>query len=145
MLSGNNILTWNTNRLYRAKTVFATSRSPKDEIAWLNPIALRHLKNYQIWHHRQTMIDALDSPAGEAAFLKEMFEQDSKNYHVWSYRQWLVKRFGLWDDEEEMRSVEELIGGDVRNNSAWNMRWFLRFGMEEGRFGEKARVEGEVA
>lgn len=55
-----------------------------------------------------------------------------------------MKRFGLWDDAGEMRSVTELIEGDVRNNSAWNMRWFLRFGKEGDRFGERERVEGDV-
>ena len=55
-----------------------------------------------------------------------MFQQDSKNYHVWSYRQWLVRHFDLWDTE--LPDVEELIDEDVRNNSAWNHRYFVVFG-----------------
>jgi protein farnesyltransferase/geranylgeranyltransferase type-1 subunit alpha len=73
-----------------------------------------------------------------------MFEQDSKNYHVWSYRQWLVKRFGLWDNAGEMESVERLLEVDVRNNSAWNHRWFLNFGREGGALEDKERVDREV-
>lgn len=61
-----------------------------------------------------------------------MLEQDAKNYHVWSYRQWLVKRFGLFDDEEELRWTESMIESDVRNNSAWNHRWFLVVGGRDG-------------
>ena len=61
-----------------------------------------------------------------------MLEQDSKNYHVWSYRQWLVKRFGLFDDEDEMKWTESMIDADVRNNSAWNHRWFLVVGGRDG-------------
>jgi len=53
---------------------------------------------------------------------------DSKNYHVWSYRQWMVRRFGLFADPAELASVETLLGRDVRNNSAWNHRFFLVFG-----------------
>jgi protein farnesyltransferase/geranylgeranyltransferase type-1 subunit alpha len=132
------------DRLYRAKTIFATHHDLRTEIQWLNPIALRHLKNYQIWHHRQTMIDRLNDPTGETAFLEQMFEQDSKNYHVWSYRQWLVKRFGLWDGHGELKSVEQLLEKDVRNNSAWNHRWFLNFGREDGALEEKERVDREV-
>ena len=90
------------------------------------------------------MIDALDSPAGETAFLADMFAQDSKNYHVWSYRQWLVKRFGLWDDAEEWAAVEELLERDVRNNSAWNMRWFLGFGGDQKGLEDKEKVDREV-
>lgn len=60
-----------------------------------------------------------------------MFALDSKNYHVWSYRQWLVKRFALWD-EGEIEACEMLLKMDVRNNSAWNHRWFVVFGRDEG-------------
>jgi protein farnesyltransferase/geranylgeranyltransferase type-1 subunit alpha len=56
-----------------------------------------------------------------------MFNLDSKNYHVWAYRQWLVRHFDLWDSHREIRDVEELLDSDVRNNSAWTHRYFLRF------------------
>jgi protein farnesyltransferase/geranylgeranyltransferase type-1 subunit alpha len=107
----------------------------------MNPLALRHQKNYQIWHHRNLIIDKLGSPDGEAEFLALMFERDSKNYHVWSYRQWLVKRFNLWNvDGSELKYIEELLRKDVRNNSAWNHRFFVVFGWlaQSGEEGEKA-------
>lgn len=59
-----------------------------------------------------------------------MFEADAKNYHVWSYRQWLVRRFDLWE-EGELESTEEMLKKDIRNNSAWNHRWFVVFGHDE--------------
>ena len=65
-------------------------------------------------------------PANEIDFLARMFAKDAKNYHVWSYRQWLVRHFSLWDSE--LPYVESLLQADVRNNSAWNHRWFLVFG-----------------
>lgn len=116
----------------------------RDEIQWLNPTALNHLKNYQIWHHRQTIIDALGSPEGEADFIARMLQEDSKNYHVWSYRQWLVKRFDLYNKEEELKWTESMVEEDVRNNSAWNHRWFLLVGKEEGKEMEKAIVDREM-
>lgn len=109
--------------LYRAKCLFALKKDLREEIAWLNETALAHQKNYQIWHHRNLIIDKLDDPAGETAFLDKMFELDAKNYHVWSYRQWLVRRFNLWDNE--LTFVERMLDLDVRNNSAWNHRWFI--------------------
>lgn len=60
-----------------------------------------------------------------------MFEADAKNYHVWSYRQWLVRRFDLWD-QGELEETERFIGEDIRNNSAWNHRWFVVFGRPGG-------------
>ena len=110
----------------------------------MNPTALRHLKNYQIWHHRQTIIDTLGSPEGEADFIATMLQQDTKNYHVWSYRQWLVQRFGLFDDEGELKWTESMIEEDVRNNSAWNHRWYLVFGGKEGQTVDKGVVEREL-
>lgn len=67
-------------------------------------------------------------PPSEPDFLMEMFSLDSKNYHVWTYRHWLVRHFSLWDSEREIQDVERLVNSDVRNNSAWNHRWVLKFG-----------------
>lgn len=67
-------------------------------------------------------------PKDEPTFLMEMFAQDTKNYHVWTYRHWLVRRFKLWDSPRELADVESLINSDVRNNSAWNHRFMLKFG-----------------
>jgi protein farnesyltransferase/geranylgeranyltransferase type-1 subunit alpha len=61
-----------------------------------------------------------------------MLTLDSKNHHVWSYRQWMVSHFELWDEPTEWNVVESLLAEDVRNNSAWNHRWFLVFGGSNG-------------
>ncbi|KAE8452417.1 hypothetical protein EG329_000319 [Mollisiaceae sp. DMI_Dod_QoI] len=124
--------------LYRATTLLALNSSVTDEIEWVNNVALEHQKNYQIWHHRQVLIEhlyesissdqaALKSLAeSEVAFMGEMFNEDSKNYHVWSYRQWLVQKLDLFD-ESEIKSVEAMLRQDVRNNSAWAHRFYVVF------------------
>ncbi|KAI0169655.1 protein prenylyltransferase [Hypoxylon sp. FL1284] len=124
--------------LYRFAIVDALNISIPDEIEWLNDVSLTYIKNYQIWNHRQLLLDRL-YPAlaasradveslgrSERRFLDRMLEEDTKNYHVWSYRQYLVRKLGLWD-EAERRGVEALIRDDVRNNSAWSHRFFLAF------------------
>jgi protein farnesyltransferase/geranylgeranyltransferase type-1 subunit alpha len=107
--------------------IFELSYDLRDEIRFLNEQAMWHEKNYQIWHHRQLVIDRLGVPTGETEFIGKMFDKDSKNYHVWSYRQWLVRRFDLWE-KEEIEYTTLLLHKDVRNNSAWNHRFFLIFG-----------------
>lgn len=118
------------------------------EMAYLNGVAVMHQKNYQIWHHRQLVMERLGDFSGETEFIGRMFELDSKNYHVWSYRQWLVRRFGLWEGgsgRAELEYVEGLIREDVRNNSAWNHRWFVVFGRFEGAEGPgKEVIEREM-
>ncbi|GAB7357511.1 hypothetical protein MBLNU459_g0042t1 [Dothideomycetes sp. NU459] len=115
--------------LYRARILLETHADLHKELDWLNETALTHQKNYQIWHHRQFVVDKLDSANGETEFIGKMFEQDAKNYHVWSYRQWLVRRFALWD-QGELEETEKLLKEDVRNNSAWNHRFFVVNGRE---------------
>jgi len=75
--------------------LFANNCDLKKDLEWLGPMSLRFQKNYQIWHHRQQIVDRLDNCGSDTAFIGKMMEHDAKNYHVWSYRQWLVKRFDL--------------------------------------------------
>jgi protein farnesyltransferase/geranylgeranyltransferase type-1 subunit alpha len=125
--------------LYRFSIVEALKLPMADELAWLNAVSLEHLKNYQIWHHRQLLMehyyptvaagsadDVAQLARTETAFLGQMLAQDTKNYHVWSYRQYLVRRLGMWG-EAERASIEAMIDDDVRNNSAWSHRFFLVF------------------
>ncbi|KAI0533456.1 prenyltransferase alpha subunit [Xylaria digitata] len=125
--------------LYRFDIMKALNTPIPDELEWLNEVSFEHLKNYQIWHHRQLLMDlhypTLQSDenavaalaANEHNFLTEILEKDTKNYHVWGYRQYLVRKLGLWDSVDEMRSIEQMINQDVLNNSAWSHRFFLVF------------------
>ena len=125
--------------LYRAEILLAMALPIPAELAWLNAVALEHLKNYQIWHHRHLLIDqhhptiasdpaaVADLAAKERAFLGQILEADTKNYHVWSYRSYLVAKLNLFADVEERRAVEKLVDADVRNNSAWSHRFFVVF------------------
>jgi protein farnesyltransferase/geranylgeranyltransferase type-1 subunit alpha len=122
--------------LYRASTLFALSSSITEELEWVNEVALENQKNYQIWHHRQLLIDQLFptlSPSAlksleesERDFMTQMFDQDGKNSHVWSYRQYLCWKLNMFN-ETELRSIEDLLRKDVRNNSAWSHRFFVVF------------------
>ncbi|KAK6529874.1 CAAX geranylgeranyltransferase alpha subunit [Arthrobotrys megalospora] len=135
---------------YRFKTLMAletsngfndgkTDWSWRKELDWVQSIAKQYEKNYQIWHHRQLIIDHLNDPTGERDRTNEMFASDSKNYHVWTYRQWLVKRFNLFD-AEELEAMDLLLDDDVRNNSAWNHRYFITL----GRLGAEDPAEGVI-
>ncbi|KAI5811505.1 hypothetical protein DFH27DRAFT_474693 [Peziza echinospora] len=111
----------------------------RGEIKFLDGVAVKYEKNYQIWHHRQLVMERIGEITivnHEQKFMEQMFGLDAKNYHVWSYRQWLVRRFGLFPrfnnlvflSTQELSSIDSLLAQDVRNNSAWNHRHFLLFG-----------------
>ncbi|RKF61011.1 Protein farnesyltransferase/geranylgeranyltransferase type-1 subunit alpha [Golovinomyces cichoracearum] len=128
--------------LYRASTIITLNMSITAELEWVNQVALQNQKNYQIWHHRQLLIDHLypsivddlsaknQLTSSESAFIQKMLDEDSKNYHVWSYRQYLIRKFNLFNPSE-LLSVETLIKRDVMNNSAWSHRFFLVFSNPE--------------
>ena len=59
----------------------------------------------------------------EHRFTEIILSHDAKNYHAWQHRQWAISAFKLHDGELEY--VERLIDEDIRNNSAWNQRFFL--------------------
>lgn len=124
--------------LYRFKIVKHLELPIPDEIRWLNEVALANLKNYQIWHHRQLLMDSYyptiadDADAvkklarSEIDFLNRHLEEDTKNYHVWSYRQYLVGKLQLWN-LGELLSTQNMIEDDIRNNSAWSHRFYIVF------------------
>ncbi|TFB04098.1 Protein farnesyltransferase/geranylgeranyltransferase type-1 subunit alpha [Trichoderma ghanense] len=125
--------------LYRFKIVSALGLPVLDEIQWLNGVALDNLKNYQIWHHRQLLLDhhfaatlAADPDAAkqfaksETDFISRILAEDTKNYHVWSYRQYLVTKLGYWSPFE-LATTQSMIEDDLRNNSAWSHRFFIVF------------------
>lgn len=83
---------------------------------------------------------ALDSPDREISFTTKALSFDAKNYHTWAYRQWALCHFfspsettsasaeekaEVWKGELEYTS--SLLDNDVRNNSAWNHRYFVAF------------------
>jgi protein farnesyltransferase/geranylgeranyltransferase type-1 subunit alpha len=129
--------------LYRASILFSLKSDLHEELRWVNEVALANQKNYQIWHHRQLLIDSLypsissdrekvlELVRGETEFMALMFELDSKNYHVWSYRQYLVRKLDLFpsqcEDPSELATIEQLLREDIRNNSAWSHRFFVVF------------------
>ncbi|KIX06567.1 uncharacterized protein Z518_04543 [Rhinocladiella mackenziei CBS 650.93] len=128
--------------LYRAKILkelweregTSTEDGVMEELDWLEGVSERNLKNYQIWHHRQLLVSLLPRlPPTETDFLAYILSFDSKNYHVWTYRQWLCCRFPdpLLSTDVELQALDALINEDVRNNSAWNHRYFICFGAEE--------------
>lgn len=99
--------------------------------------------------HRKLIVSALGDASKELGFIAKVLQVDSKNYHTWVYRQWVLSHFGglaqqtnsgmrgspklgaaeyshLWRGELDF--VNELLGEDVRNNSAWSHRYFCIFG-----------------
>jgi protein farnesyltransferase/geranylgeranyltransferase type-1 subunit alpha len=61
------------------------------ELDFIEAIAEENSKNYQVYHHRQTIVEEM-SKRGTANFKRELdfteqlIDEDQKNYHVWSYR-----------------------------------------------------------
>ena len=88
--------------------------------------------------HRRTIVLVLGDHWRELPFISRALALDSKNYHTWAYREWALCEFfsrgetregaekDVWDGERSY--VEGLLAEDVRNNSAWNHRFFCEIG-----------------
>ncbi|KAL3139973.1 hypothetical protein ABBQ38_004260 [Trebouxia sp. C0009 RCD-2024] len=96
-----------------------------DEMRFINEMASRSPKNYQLWNHRRRLAfkRGADYAQEELKYAAECLAEDAKNYHAWAHRQAIVRQFGLW--QQELDVVSELLQEDVRNNSAWNQRFFI--------------------
>jgi len=109
--------------LYRQKLINELKINLEAELDFLDNLVEDNPKCYQLWQHRQFVIDLYGSASREEKFFLKVLDDDSKNFHSWSYRQWVLRRFDLWD--QEIPFVESLLEKDVRNNSAWNQRYYV--------------------
>ncbi|GAA5981886.1 hypothetical protein JCM10908_004655 [Rhodotorula pacifica] len=138
---------------YRADTLLQMQTNLSEELDLLDQLVKHHLKSYQVWQHRRTIVLALDDPSRELDFTAKALALDSKNYHTWAYRQWVLLHFWsassssskertpsaakVW--EGEIAYADRLLQEDLRNNSAWNHRFFVAF--ESGMGGDCAERE----
>ena len=74
------------------------------------------LRSYWSFSVRQWVLLAFSLWDGELDWMLHCFS-------VTPCRQWVLLEFALWDGELEY--VSRLITEDVRNNSAWNQRYFV--------------------
>eukprot|EP00731_Ephydatia_muelleri_P020603 Em0013g330a len=105
------------------KLVQALGKDLKEELKFTVSVLREQAKNYQVWYHRQKLVELLGDPTEELAVTREVLREDSKNYHAWQHRQWAMATYQRWEGELEF--VEQLIREDMRNNSAWNQRYFV--------------------
>lgn len=129
---------------YRRQCLRALGCDLVAELILMEDICLQCPKNYQIWFHRQSLINDCKFVDHELELTEKVLSEDSKNYHAWQHRQWALQYTN--DYSKELEYVEsiyflyilllilfffltfifiELIDNDVRNNSAWNQRWFV--------------------
>lgn len=107
--------------------MFSLKKSLNEEFEFIQAFTIETPKNYQLWQHRQIIVERMASVEVAAMDLeatKFQLSLDAKNIHCWQYRQWLLRHFNL-PFLTELEYTKELLKSDVYNNSAWNHRYFL--------------------
>lgn len=56
------------------------------ELAYIGKVIEDALKNYQVWYHRQAVVEMLNDGSAELDFTASMLAHDAKNYHAWTHR-----------------------------------------------------------
>ncbi len=79
------------------------------ELKYSLEIILDQPKNYQVWYHRQKLIEWLGDPGSELKVTSRVLEEDAKNYHAWQHRQWVIKVRGGGAGGAD---VCEVVGGE---------------------------------
>ncbi|CAM9854103.1 unnamed protein product, partial [Heterosigma akashiwo] len=124
-----------------------STKDLEKELTMISHFLKLHPKGYQGWYHRRFVAEKTGCFKKELKFTEECltiedtFEltSNSKNYHSWCHRQWALKMILAMNDgnendgesiivqilEDEIKFVEAMIAKDLRNNSAWNHRWFV--------------------
>jgi protein farnesyltransferase/geranylgeranyltransferase type-1 subunit alpha len=136
------------SRTSLTNTLMALKSPLDDELQLVDELAIKHLKTYQVWHHRRLLVQQTRNPGPELEFIANSLQVDAKNYHTWSYRQWILAYFNddaLWSHELDF--VESMLENDVRNNSAWHHRFFVVFqtGVRNGDEDRESIVRRELA
>ena len=110
---------------WRWRCLAAAGSDLVTEDAFLRRCTAENPKNYQLWNYRRRLALARGPSCAEREMeaAAATLAVDSKNYHAWAHRQALVAAWGLWDGE--LAFAEGMLEDDVRNNSAWNQRFFV--------------------
>lgn len=58
----------------------------KAELAFIGEVIEDNYKNYQVWYHRQAVVELLNDGSQELEFTAHMLKSDAKNYHAWTHR-----------------------------------------------------------
>ena len=74
------------HRQYRRECLLATKYDLNLELDYLDDFSEDNPKNYQIWHHRRSVVEVLGNGSRELQFCNNVFWIDPKNYHCWAHR-----------------------------------------------------------
>ncbi|KAK8893718.1 CAAX geranylgeranyltransferase alpha subunit [Tritrichomonas musculus] len=108
---------------YREKILDKLGFDFNNELEFSSKLALNFLKPYQIWRHRQWIMERApqSSSIDETKFVQDVLQNDGKNFHVWEYIYWYAGKFDKWQWLLDQTTVQLNI--DPKNNSAWSMRY----------------------
>lgn len=70
------------HRLYRASVLLVLKMDILKELAWLNEVSLKHLKNYQIWYQFPLRLSLPPYPRSQSPFADLAFKAPSPNNGV---------------------------------------------------------------
>jgi protein farnesyltransferase/geranylgeranyltransferase type-1 subunit alpha len=73
-------------RQYRREILRALGADISDELLYCEEMIYDNPKNYQVWHHRKTLVNESGKFEGELAFTALQLQEEPKNYHAWQYR-----------------------------------------------------------
>ncbi|KAI5149650.1 uncharacterized protein NESG_01238 [Nematocida ausubeli] len=90
------------------------------ELTWIKKRAHENQKNYQVWHHFKHVLTEMNHEISEDLDILEIVRKDPKNIHFWGVFLACAKNV-----ESALEYTKYFIEEDVRNNSAYSIRYTL--------------------
>ena len=89
-LNAANYSAWYYRRLCLKAVTDGAATHPlwTEEFDFIDTIMAASPKNYQIWFHRQQVVEATQDASRELAAIARVLAGDAKNYHAFAHRQW---------------------------------------------------------
>lgn len=119
------------NREHR-RWLIENINKPLNEIEFINEVLSEDNKNYHAWSYRYLtvfyhLINSIITFC--IIYLRKnllnffFFICKLKSFQSFYLRRWLVEKFDLYD--QEFKDLDFFFEEDLRNNSAWNQRFFV--------------------
>lgn len=90
----------------------------EEEIEWIKEQADENQKNYQVWHHFKYIMKKTKYNIAEDLDILEIAKKEPKNIHFWGAFLECTE-----DTESALEYTKYFIEEDVRNNSAYSIRY----------------------
>lgn len=111
---------------HHRKIIVEWLQDSSEELAFIETVLCKDAKNYHAWQHRQWCIQTFKQVHLYILYVYKIYVY-SNIFFIMTETKCVsnIYNYGCSLYDKELEYVEQLLNDDVRNNSAWNQRYFV--------------------